>query len=303
MIVSCIITSYNHQDFLEESISSVLNQSYKNLELIIVDDASTDDSLKVISKFKSNLRVKIILRDYNSGLPSVTRNQGIRNTKGQYIAFLDADDIWLVNKLEEQLKHFDDDVIGVGSTMLVKDIKKKLTEKNINLKSNLIFDFYDILKLNNVPLSSLIIKNDGYLFDESNELKYVEDWDFQLCLTKNKKNKIKLLSEPYVVYRKHSSSGTNVNDKLFRENQLNVVKKYDLEFSIKDRKDLYSLVYRYLAKQTLLLDNIIDTKRYLVHSIKNNTSSVLGLLKNLILLFYCYLPVSFRMKLKDLILH
>lgn len=96
-LISCIIPLYNKEKTIERAINSVLHQSYKNLELIIVNDGSTDRSANIVDKFVDQ-RVKLFNQE-NSGV-SVARNKGIEHTSGELIAFLDADDIWLPNHIK-----------------------------------------------------------------------------------------------------------------------------------------------------------------------------------------------------------
>ena len=102
-LVSIIMPLYNSEKFLSSSIESVVKQTYKNWELIIVDDRSTDNSLqKAIEYMKKDNRIKIIKLQENSG-PAIARNTGIEAANGKFIAFLDSDDMWLPDKLELQL--------------------------------------------------------------------------------------------------------------------------------------------------------------------------------------------------------
>lgn len=102
-LVSIITPVYNAQDYLEETILSVLNQTYYNWELLLIDDCSIDNSYKIIEKYlKKDRRIKYLKNDKNSG-PAITRNKGIEEAKGEYIAFLDSDDLWYENKLEKQI--------------------------------------------------------------------------------------------------------------------------------------------------------------------------------------------------------
>ena len=101
-LVSIIMPSYNTARFIEETVQSVLCQTYTNWELIIVDDCSTDNTDEVVSKFDDN-RIKYIKNEKNSGA-AVSRNRALREAKGKWIAFLDSDDIWLPEKLELQIE-------------------------------------------------------------------------------------------------------------------------------------------------------------------------------------------------------
>ena len=102
-LVSIIMPSYNTGKYISESIQSVLNQTYQNWELIIVDDCSTDDTDKVIKTFLSDNRIRFLKNEINSGA-AVSRNYALREAKGKWIAFLDSDDIWVPQKLERQLE-------------------------------------------------------------------------------------------------------------------------------------------------------------------------------------------------------
>lgn len=106
--VSVITPVYNAHLFLRKSAQSVINQSYSNWELLIIDDCSTDNSVSIIQELvQQDNRIKYFRTDRPSGSPILPRNIGIENAKGRFIAFLDSDDVWLPNKLETQLKMFE----------------------------------------------------------------------------------------------------------------------------------------------------------------------------------------------------
>lgn len=103
--MSIIVPVYNAQQFIGETISHVQQQTYKNWELLLVDDCSTDAGRELIcQKSSADARVRLILQEANGGAARA-RNRGLLEASGQYICFLDADDIWLPKKLETQLKH------------------------------------------------------------------------------------------------------------------------------------------------------------------------------------------------------
>ncbi len=101
-LVSIIMPSWNTGKFIGESIQSVLNQTYTNWELIIVDDCSTDNTDEIVASFNDE-RIRYFRNDKNSGA-ALTRNRAIREAKGEWIAFLDSDDLWMPKKLEYQIK-------------------------------------------------------------------------------------------------------------------------------------------------------------------------------------------------------
>lgn len=100
-LVSIIMPSWNTGNFIAESIQSVINQTYKNWELIIVDDCSTDNTDEVVSFYKDQ-RIKYLKNEKNRGA-AITRNKALREAQGEWIAFLDSDDLWAPEKLEHQI--------------------------------------------------------------------------------------------------------------------------------------------------------------------------------------------------------
>ena len=102
-LVSIIMPSYNTAPFIGESIQSVLAQSYKDWELIIVDDCSSDNTDQIVKPFLSDERIKFFKNEKNSGA-ALSRNRALREAKGRWIAFLDSDDLWMSEKLEKQIE-------------------------------------------------------------------------------------------------------------------------------------------------------------------------------------------------------
>ncbi|MEK1293450.1 glycosyltransferase family 2 protein [Limosilactobacillus fermentum] len=102
-MVSIVMPCYNGEDFIKETIDSVLKQTYTNWELLVIDDGSKDDSPSIVNKYASDdSRIKLI-KQQNAG-SAVARNNGIRHSKGQFLALLDSDDIWLPGFLESQIR-------------------------------------------------------------------------------------------------------------------------------------------------------------------------------------------------------
>lgn len=101
-LVSIIMPSWNTANFIKESIQSVINQTYANWELLIVDDCSSDNTDKIINSI-NDTRIRYFKNENNMGA-ALTRNKALREARGSWIAFLDSDDLWNANKLEEQLR-------------------------------------------------------------------------------------------------------------------------------------------------------------------------------------------------------
>jgi len=116
---------YNAEKYVAESIDSVISQTYDNWELLIVDDCSNDNSAKIINSYcAKDKRITYYKTEYPSGGATVPRNLAIQNARGQFIAFLDSDDVWLPTKLEQQLKLFSDE-----KTAIVYSNYEKVNEK------------------------------------------------------------------------------------------------------------------------------------------------------------------------------
>lgn len=158
-LVSVIMPAYNSEEFIEEAVNSVINQSYKEWELIITDDCSDDCTFQVISSLASkDKRIKVLKNEVNSGA-AVSRNNSISHSKGRYLAFLDADDIWESNKLESQLGFMEKKgaAFSFTSYQLINDSGIKLNSY-VDVKSQDTIEYDDLLcKKCTVGCSTVIV--------------------------------------------------------------------------------------------------------------------------------------------------
>ncbi len=182
-LISVVMPVYNTDKYITEAINSVLNQTYGNLELIIVNDASTDNSSKIINSFESPI-IKCINLKKNSGA-AAARNVGIEAAKGNIICFIDSDDIWERNKLQRQYSFLKENGAGFVYTKY-KNLYKNGTEKEIKFKFNKL-KYEDLLKNTEIGTSTVmintnIIKKDLILM---NHLGTCEDTATWLRITKN----------------------------------------------------------------------------------------------------------------------
>lgn len=185
MLVSAIITTYNRCNLLKNAINSVLNQTYHDIEIIVVDDHSTDETESYMSQL-DNPKIRYYHLDDNLGV-SHARNFGIQKSLGDYIAFLDDDDEWMEDKIEKQMPVFDqDERIGLVYTqrLIINDRGKsyKTHKKGVG-------DLSHQILLDNMigPPSSVIVKKDvfskaGY-FDE--DIKIYEDFDLWIRIAQH----------------------------------------------------------------------------------------------------------------------
>lgn len=131
-LVSIIMPSYNTAVYITESIQSVLAQTYKDWELIIVDDCSTDNTDELVNQYLSDKRIRYIKNDTNSGA-AVSRNRALREAKGKWIAFLDSDDLWEPDKLQKQIAFMKDNGYAFSYTDYIEiDEESKPNGKRVS---------------------------------------------------------------------------------------------------------------------------------------------------------------------------
>jgi len=208
--ISAIIPTYNRAHLLPRAIKSVLNQTFQDFELIIVDDASTDNTGIVVREFQEkDKRIKYIKHKKNKG-GSTVRNTGLREARGRYIAFLDSDDGWFPEKLEKQIGFFEDGkeslgLVGCGRYDVISEIGEKkvvLPPKNLRplIENGTII--FQIHSASSVMVRRSAIENVG-LFDEN--LRISEDRDLWLRFIQAEYD-ISFIYEPLFNYYIHESN-------------------------------------------------------------------------------------------------
>ncbi len=180
-LVSVIIPYYKKIDYIYSSINSVLNQSFKDFEIILVyDDPKLDDLTTIKKKFGKNSKLKIITNTSNSGA-GTSRNIGIQKSNGKILAFLDADDIWHEHKLQKQINFMTKN----NYDFVFCDYEKIISQnKKISIKSKKKLSYMDLLKSCDIGLSTVLINKKiirGELFPN---LKTQEDYVAWLKITK-----------------------------------------------------------------------------------------------------------------------
>lgn len=188
-LVSVITGIFNGEGMIEECYRSVVAQTYKNFEWLIVDDHSTDKSLETISNWQ-DARIRVLQTATNSGGPAAPRNLAVANSKGAYIAILDQDDMWEADKLERQLdfmvKHKE---IGLlSSNLRVFGNSEQKGKRQCIKRSGLIYPGADDIYRENPFLSSSIIMRhfaveDAGGFDEHPEMRGRDEWELAIRIS------------------------------------------------------------------------------------------------------------------------
>lgn len=205
-LVSVIIPAYNAEKYVESAVRSIMTQTYKNLEILVTDDCSTDSTLEILNSLtKEDCRIVVYHNEQNKGIVK-TLNDLVSRANGKYIARMDADDISLPKRIEKQVKflekhpkyvfcgtnaiHIDENGMKIGKTFLPKSFKE------INRTKYERSPFYHPC----ICIQSSILKQNRYDVD----YQKIEDYDLWLRLLKNYKGCN--LSKNYFLYRRHSSS-------------------------------------------------------------------------------------------------
>ena len=188
-LVSIILPFFKKIDYIFETIDSVLNQTFQDFEIILIYDDTELDDLKLIQKrFINNSKIKIIKNEQNLGA-GLSRNIGIAHSKGEIIAFIDADDLWKPRKLEKQIEFMK--INNLDFTFC--NYKKKLPDKEINVvSSKKIISYNDLLKSCDIGLSTVQLNKKIVDKDLFPNLKTKEDYVAWLKLTKKKINAFNL---------------------------------------------------------------------------------------------------------------
>lgn len=231
MLISVIMPNYNGGCHIESSILSVFKQTFSNWELIFVDDCSTDNSTSIIEKYSRNDdRIKCEKLNSNSGTPGVPRNIGLNQSKGDYIAFLDSDDIWHPQKLEIQLNYMlkNKSVFSFTKILPFKNEKKIIGKQNKHLshETNKIqskkINHSILLRKNFVKsCSTALVKNNiiGKLrFNNDPSFKAVEDYLFWLDILKFNCKYAHWLNIPTTYYRESHTSISKSKSFMIKQN-------------------------------------------------------------------------------------
>lgn len=187
IMVSVVIPTYNHSNYLGRALKSVFDQTYSNFEIIVIDNHSTDDTKQVIDSFNDS-RINY-LKIQNNGVIAASRNLGIRASKGEWIAFLDSDDFWSSSKLQECFNVISENVDLVYHDLEVIGLKKKLfksrTTRSRQVRAPVIMDL--LIKGNGIVNSSVVVRKNLLVaiggINESDEMIAAEDFNTWLRIS------------------------------------------------------------------------------------------------------------------------
>ena len=245
-LVSIIIPTYGRANYLKSAIDSVLSQSYQNIEILVIDDNNPDtldrkETEIILKSYASNSKVKFIQHHRNMN-GSAARNTGIRHANGEFICFLDDDDLFLEKKIEKQVKCLLelDDSWGCCYTNYIKKIGNKLFEKNGEFRNGNLLDIALMRDLfiqagSNLLIRSSVVKEIGY-FDES----FKRNQDLEYLVRILKKYKIAYVDEIGLIVNLRKNR-TSIN---YEETTNEFINKFKYEIDSSNKKrEIYNMLY------------------------------------------------------------
>ncbi len=242
-LVSVIVPTFNRKELLKETVESILSQSFANFELIIIDNMSEDGTKQYVENILDK-RVKY-LRNANGGIIAINRNLGIKNALGKYIAFCDDDDLWLPEKLSEQINVMESDAdaaLCYTNAQSFKDVNI-IIENKVFKKEYFTSHYRKLLRGNVIPTSSVLLRREVTeivgKFNENIRLMTVEDYDFWLRIAHQ--YKLIYINLPLIKYRINNNGNLGVKSKnalrnalvlkgIMKEHKLSAREKYKYIF-------------------------------------------------------------------------
>jgi glycosyltransferase involved in cell wall biosynthesis len=266
-LVSVVMPTYNGGKTIQRAIKSVLKQEYPNLELIVVDDASKDNTIEIVEGIKDT-RIRIVKHSTNRN-GSAARNTGIKNSKGEYIAFLDDDDEWLPEKLSEQIKYLEEKdpsifkaVVSSYSIESGKGWREVIQKQEGDITKEIFLMQISLAAGSNLLIHRDVVKEIG-LFNE----KYLRHQDMEFVLRYLRIFKLATIPIPLSLI--HGHSGRVSGEKMLRvkERFLKDFQKDIEKLGRKISKRIYARQWLQVSKHYSLDGDIRNTLKYLFESL------------------------------------
>ena len=267
-LVSVLVATYNSQDFIKETLDSLLKQTYKNIEIVVCDDASSDNTLSIVKRYlEKDKRIRIIENEKNLGI-SLNMNNGIRQCRGEYIAILDADDWAYPYRIEEQVKimETDRDIVLCSGYMHICDEDLEIqTLREYPLEDKDIRKA--IVRYNPISHPASMWRRSAMLKTSLYNERFPINRDYDLLVRISEFGKYKNIPKPLIKYRvrKESETGKRVRQTQWYAFYIQMKAHFEYGFPLKF-SDIIFLIGRMIA--TIVLPNSLQ--RY----IANNFSKI-----------------------------
>ena len=284
-LVSVIMNCHNGEVYLKESIDSILNQSYKNFEVIFWDNKSTDNSANIYKSFNDK-RLKYY---YSNSFTTLyeARNSAIKKSKGKFIAFLDTDDLWNKEKLYLQIKKFKKKNIGLVYTNYYSlnqntGIKKLAYKKK--LPEGIVFN--ELMKDYFIGINSVVMRKNIFLKNKkffNKKFNIIGDFDLFTSISKN--TYFAPIQEPLVTYRIHDNNFSNINYKMYIS-EFKVWLKLQKEFSVND--------FFYVKERMLYIEIMLNIMNKKYFNSLNKILQISSFVKKIKLLIFLFITIFFK---------
>ncbi|EJT5929207.1 TPA: glycosyltransferase family 2 protein [Clostridium perfringens] len=276
--VTVFIPVYNAEKYLKDTIDSILNQTFKDFELLLINDGSTDKSVEIIESFNDK-RIRLVHNEKNMGLP-FTRNRALEIINSEYIALMDSDDIAHKDRLKEQVKFLDEnnniDVVGSDFIMFFPDGKKKYVNTPNNpdyIKGYLMFGIC-------IANPSTMLRNE---FIKNNNLKYRDNFfvcqDYSFWVDVCKFGRISNIKKPLLKYRTgHENISKISSEKKAKQraellNQIHIRALKNNGFNLnKYQLKLINKIFGENNNENIYLEDLLELRDILQFMYKNNRS-------------------------------
>ncbi|SDX58500.1 glycosyltransferase family 2 protein [Salimicrobium album] len=215
-LVTVFIPMFNAEKYIQDTLESILNQSYKNLEVLVVDDGSSDRSVEIVKSYTDN-RIRVVVNEENKGIP-YTRNVGLSLSSGKYMAIMDADDESIPERIREQVSYMEEnpDIDAVGSYYRAKGSNNSRIMKAYHtsweeIRIQLMFN--NQLGNSTAMIRMATVRDNGLTYNES----YYVSQDYEFWSQLSKVGRIEILPKVLVDYRTGHSNATNasLSNKMF----------------------------------------------------------------------------------------
>jgi glycosyltransferase involved in cell wall biosynthesis len=263
-LVSVIIPAYNSSLYIQQSIESVFNQTHPHTEVVVVDDGSSDNTRELVAKLILSPRLKYLYQE-NRG-PAAARNAGIRSSTGTFIAFLDADDFWLPDKLEKQLMLFQNKKVGLvysdyecftgdGESIPLVELA---VEANLGKYFRRGHIYPSLLHFNYIPTSSVVVRRDvldetGLFLETIGDGRFLYGEDYELWLRIVKRREVDFIGQKFVKHRMHREQLSRDKARGYRQ---------------------LCFLYRYLLFKRDSSERLVILRKYLENILKRAFASV-----------------------------
>lgn len=240
--ISIIIPTYNGEKYIRRAVESVLNQTFQDFEIIVVDDFSSDKTIEIVKELQEkDSRIKLICLEKNSGGPAHPKNEGFKIASGRYLAYLDQDDEWMANKLEEQINFFENSkdkkigLVSCGASLI--NTSGEYFGSFIPVKNRSIFP--EILLRNPIYSNSSVLIKREVIEDvggRDENMRYSEDLEMWIRIAGYGYD-FGYICKPLFKYYFHNNNVTNTASK--------IMKVRDMEYIFEKHKNLYEK-YNYM---------------------------------------------------------